>query len=470
MNTPESNRVEPAVSQKPPEQTGRWRTVVCGLLLLCAIQLAAGPKIRLSQWETNADSNAGLAEGMAWLRGRLDLPPIVNGHLDWSYPEPTGNPGDPARRLHDTAFVTERGRIYNVFPPMVAILTVILNPVHTFLGLPEGFWPAATSVYLVYLPLVLTGFVVFNRRLNDPVWAAVLTLGWIGGSAVLPNLHAAQGGQLAQTYHVVSQVGLLILAADVMGRQRIWPGLIGLLISTYTRQLTCLYGLVLLWMAFRRHGPRGVMLCTLGLAFIAAPLCILNHLKFGNPLDFGYRHIYVGRETENMAVNCLTHGAFSPRFIPTNAYYLHLAPPRIGDVSLTNINIQEDNPFGTSLWITTPLAVWAVVSVRQWWRQREARWLMLGTVPVMLGLLCYHSPGYLELGYNRFALDFLPIWLLVAAPFTRGGRRTWISAALIAWGLLYFQAIVPNVRIQPRTEMRGVLHQGDQWRSLSRSC
>ena len=69
---------------------------------------------------------------------------------------------------------------------------------------------------------------------------------------------------------------------------------------------------------------------------------------------------------------------------------------------------------------------------------------MVGTIPVMLGLLCYHSPGFLELGYNRFALDFLPIWLLVSAPFTHGGRRTWISVVLTAWSLLYFQAIVPN--------------------------
>lgn len=442
---------------KPARFVARWQPWVCLALLLAAIQLVAGPKICLSQWEATADSNAGIAEGEAWLRGRLDLPPVVNGHLDWSYPDSGENPENPARRLHDTAFVATRDRIYNVFPPLAAIATVIMTPLHRVLGFPEGFWPAASLVYLIYLPLVVTGFVVFNRRVGDPAWTAVLTLGWICGSAVLPNLHAAQGGQLAQIYHVVSQVGLLILADDVLGKQRIWPGLIGLLISTYARQLTCLYGVVLLWAAWRRHGPRAAAWCAAGLAAIAAPLCTLNYLKFGNPLDFGYRYIYVGRETEEMAVNCLAHGAFSPHFITPNAYYLHVAPPRIVDISMTGLNIQEDNPYGTSFWITTPMAIWVLVSVRQWWRRREARWLMLGTLPVMLGLLCYHSPGYLELGYNRFALDFLPIWLLVAAPFTHGGRRTWISAALITWSLLYFQSIVPNVRFQPRAETRGTM-------------
>lgn len=430
--------------QSPPPWRGRYRTIICLVLLFAAIQLVAGPKIQLSQWQASEEWNAGIAEGGAWLRGRLDLPPLVNGRLDWSYPMATGDGSDFARRLHDTAYVPNQDRIYNVFPPLAAIMTVALTPLHRVLGLPDGFWPAATMVYLIYIPLVISGFVVCNRRMNDPVWAAVLTLGWICGSAVLPNLRAAQGGQLAQIYHVVSQIGLLILAADVMGRQRIWPGLIGLMISTYSRQLTCLYGIVLLWVAFQKYGPRGLALCSGGLAAIAAPLCVLNYAKFGNPFDFGYRYIYTGRELEEMAVNCLQHGAFSPRFIPSNFYYMHIAPPRIADVSLTGINVQEDNPYGTSLWITTPMAVWALLSAGQWWREPSARMLMLGTIPVMLGLLCYHSPGFLELGYNRFALDFLPIWFLVSAPFTRGRRRTSASVVLMMWSLLYFQAIVPN--------------------------
>lgn len=53
--------------------------------------------------------------------------------------------------------------------------------------------------------------------------------------------------------------------------------------------------------------------------------------------------------------------------------------------------------------------------------------------------------GYLELGYSRFALDFLPVWLAVVAPHTRGGWRAWFTLAAAAWGLLYFHEIVPDV-------------------------
>jgi hypothetical protein len=73
---------------------------------------------------------------------------------------------------------------------------------------------------------------------------------------------------------------------------------------------------------------------------------------------------------------------------------------------------------------------------------------MLGTLPVMAGLLCYHGPGFMENGYSRFALDFLPIWLAVVAPRTRGGWRTWFTLACVAWSLLYFQAIVPDVSVK----------------------
>ena len=153
---------------------------------------------------------------------------------------------------------------------------------------------------------------------------------------------------------------------------------------------------------------------------IAVPLLSLNYMKFGNPLDFGYSYIYADRETESMGRRCAEHGTFSTHFIRENLYYMHLAPPRVGEVSVAGIQISEDNPHSTSLWITTPLAVWVLLAAGSWWREVNGRLLMMGSLLVMAGLLCYHSPGFMALGYCRFALDFLPIWMLVAAPFMRG--------------------------------------------------
>ena len=446
----------------------RRRMLGCFLLMMAAIQLTLGSKILLSQWELLADKNAGVAEGVAWLNGRLDLPPTVGVTLDWNYPPLPADAGNPSYRLHDTAYFEPTGKLYNVFPPMVSILTVVLSPLHRFLlGGRADLWLQTPYVLLVFWPLPIVGFLVFRRRTGDSAWAALLTLALMGGTAVLPTLAQARHGWLGGIDHVVSQVGLLILAADILGKQRIWPGLIGLLICTYTRQMTFLYGIPLLWIALRstrsgsalpRWNVRRFLYCGAGLAVIAGPLLSLNYFKFGHPLDFGYSYIYVGRETEPMGRRYEEHGTFSTHFIPENLYYMHLAPPRIGEITAAGVQISNDNPSSTSLWITTPLAVWVLLSVGCWWREVNGRTLMMGSLLVMAGLLCYHSPGFLAPGYCRFALDFLPIWLLVAAPFTRGGWRTWLTLGCVAWSLLYFQAIVEDDHVvTPRASRKTMM-------------
>ncbi len=445
----ETNTSErPVSSAKPAATEPRWRVVFCFLLTLAAIQLVAGPKMRLSQWNIEADSNAALAEGTAWLKGRLDIPPFRNGELDWSYAPAEGFAKEPDSRLHDTAASPDGEKSYNVFPPLMAFLTVALAPLHGLLEHPQGMWLPQAYVLLVFWPLPIVGFVVFYRRTRDSAWAGLLTLAWIAGTAVLPNLHEARTGLLGQIHHVVSQVGLLIFAADMLGRQRIWPSIIGIAIATYTRQITFLYGLPLLWVAWQ-HGRRQVIMAVVGLAVVASPLLTLNYLKFGNPLEFGYRYIYVGRETGYMGARCLRYGTFNPRFIwgvddgHGNFYYQHLALPRV-EPSLMEIKISDDNQNGQSIWITNPLLLLVFLGARCWWRDKKSRILMLGTLPVLIGVLCYHSPGYMEHGYSRFALDYLPIWLVVLAPQTRGRWRTWFTLACTAWSLLYFQAIVPD--------------------------
>lgn len=408
----------------------RWTNIGCFLLLAVALHVAFGHIVRLSQWQLLPEYNAGVQEGVAWLSGRLDLP--FEGD----------DPADPDQRGWDTAVFTPPGeqtpRVYNVFPPLISILTAALHPLHHGpMGLPTGVWSPWTMVWLVYWPLVLVGFVAFRQRAGDAGWAALLVFALIGGTAVLPQLVFSGKGLLGQLNQVISQIGILLIAYDVLGRRRIWPGLIGLLIATYTRQLTFLYGGALIWAAWKRAGLRGAAWAAAGLAVIAAPLLALNHAKFGNALDFGYRHIYVNRD-DPVAQKVHDHGVFSPRFIPENAYYMLLAPPRVDELTPVSIRISETNDASTSIWITTPIALMIYFAAPAWWREPAARALMLATLPILIGHLCYHSPGWLARGYNRFALDYLPVWLVVVAPWTRGKWRTAFTLACIAWSVWYF--------------------------------
>lgn len=404
----------------------RWRTIACFMLMLAALQIVLGPKIRLSQWALSADENAGVKEGVAWLNGRLDL---------------ADQGPDPAhKRMHDTAYFN--GKVYNVFPPLIGFLTVILAPLHQLLLGHVDFWLQSPMLLLLYWPLPVAGFVVFRKQTGDAAWAALLTVAWMGGTSLLPCLAYTRTSHLGPLYHVTSQVGLLIFAADLMGKRRIWPSLIGLAISIWSRQLTCLYALPLLIVAYKQ---KRLALAILGLSFIASPLMLLNHYKFGSAFDFGYKYIYVGREADPIAQRALNHGVFSPDFILENLWYTFLAPPRVEDISIGLIQVEPTSLMGTGLLVTTPLIWLTVISLREWWRDGQRRLLMLSTLPVIAGLSMYHSPGFLQYGFCRFSLDFLPIWLAVIAPWTRGGWRTWFTLSCTALSLLYFQAVVPTV-------------------------
>lgn len=421
MTTPTLNQPPHAATNVEP----RWRVVACFLLMLAAIQIALGPKIQLSQWGVAAKDDAGVAEGVAWLSGRLDIP--HEGR-------------DAARdRMHDTAFFN--GKVYNVFPPLMGVLTVLLSPLNRALGVDVGFWLPGPYVLLVFWPLPILGFLAFRRQLNDSAWAALLTLAWIGGTSLLPNLAYARTGHLGPINHVICQTGLLLILLDLLGSQRIWPSFIGLLIATWTRQMTFLYAIPILWVAWQK---KRLPVCLAGLILIISPLLVLNTLKFGSPFEFGYRYIYVNRETEELAQRCAQYGTFSPRFLLGGLYYMHLAPFRIDDISLNNVNITAANLNGTSIWLTSPILIAVLLSRRQWWADRSRRVLMLTSFLVMLGVCSYHSPGFLQSGYNRFALDFLIVWLVVAAPWVFQQHRRWFAVFCIAWSLLYFQAIVPN--------------------------
>ncbi len=92
---------------------------------------------------------------------------------------------------------------------------------------------------------------------------------------------------------------------------------------------------------------------------------------------------------------------------------------------------------GASIWLTSPLLIGVLLTARRWWADPGRRALMLASFAVAAGLMCYHTTGAKDTGYYRYALDFVPIWLLVIAPYTARPRAVpWVLACL-AYGALY---------------------------------
>lgn len=412
-----------------PCAESRGRVVLVFLLMVVALYVAAGPLLRLSLWRVEPGHNHGLLEARAWCAGRLDL--------DATGPHPELGHGRP----RDTAY--RNGKIYNVFPPLFSFISFVVLKLQHLQRLTGadlmGFY-APWYVALVALPLPLVGFWAFRTVTGRSEWAAVMTAYWLLGTPMLHMLVNCRRGSINELNHVLSSVGLLLIAGDLLGRRRIWPAAVGLLIACWTRQLTFLYLGAMVWIVWRLVPRRRLALVTVLTAATVAAAAVgsLNWAKFGNPLDSGYASIYEGR-SDIYAQRARQHGLFDLRWLPRNLWYMNVQPP---EFRLPPMQIQlSGHGDGTSIWLTSPLLLFGLWDVRRWWRDPARRALMLASLAVIFGFLCYHNTGSVQRGFFRFALDFAPVWLMVFAPYLMHGRRRWIALACLAYSALYFHVL-----------------------------
>ena len=462
------------------------------LMVLVVLELANGLGAAWLRWEVTTTWNPAFLEGLSWWHGQLSLP----------------------YRLWDTAYLAEIDKVYNVFPPLQSIIGFLATaPLQWTPEAPQLVEMRVLPLLLFGVPLPIVGYVVFYRRVGGKIadysepgrprprlrianpsptpgrggapsgkrqnaktpkcqpsivnrqllWAAVLTLGWLGGTAVLPCIQEARHGGVHHINHLLSQVGLLLLAGELVGRRRIGVALIGLLIACWSRQMTGLYGVALLVVAWqtetskRRESTgetpvpqsgrnlglltvmpgyvRRMVVAVIGLAVIAAVPMGLNWAKFGSPLESGYELIYVDRDHE-LARDARAHGLWSPKFIARNAYYMNAAIPW-GFTEDGGLGWRPSE-HGTSIWLTTPLLAFVLLGAGAWWREVPARTLMLCSVPLICILLLYHGTGRLQYGYWRFALDFIPVWLVVGGCWLTTGWRRYATLGCVAWSVTYF--------------------------------
>jgi hypothetical protein len=396
--------------------------MAAGVLILVALLHGRGPA--WFRWTLTTQYNPALLEAWSWWHGRLELP-----HSLW-----------------DTACVPETKRIYNAFPPLATLVGfVALAP---WAGRALKDFPT-----LVHLPLLLLGwlptvvaFAVFRSRTGRIGAAAILTLAWLGGTAVWSCMDQARADGVHHVNHLLSQIGLLIFAGELLGRRRTSVLIAGLLMAAWSRQLAILYALPLLWLGWMNRGGRGLSTqfdaappapraILLGLALIVAVPMALNAAKFGSPFETGYRYIYVDRTT-GIAEDARAHGLFSAHFLPRNLYYMNLATPWSLDAD--GHPRWQPSPHGASLWLTSPILLMCVAAAGVWGRSPASRALMLASVAALAGHALYHNTGYVQYGYYRFALDVVPVWLIVAAPWLVTGWRLRLTVTCTFWSLIYF--------------------------------
>lgn len=321
------------------------------------------------------------------------------------------------------------GRWYVSFPPLPALLML---PLVAIRGLSVS--DIAFSVVLGAINVSLFYVVLSRLGTGDAkfkTWLCVLMgLG-------TPLWYCAALGSVWYTAHVAAVTCLCLYALEAIGRNR--PLVTGLWLGLgFLARAPVLLAFPLSLVLGLRPGRgwqksiRYLLLFALGTAPALLGQAAYNWARFGSPLEFGYRWMNSpGPLLERQA----TWGQFSLHFLPENLYTLLIRPPI---VSSSPLHVEPD-PWGMGLLFTCPALLLALART---WRsapttERRASLrlgLWLSILLVQVPSLLYFNTGSYQFGY-RFALDWLPLGVLLAA-MGIGGRLRWWDKALVVVGVL----------------------------------
>lgn len=366
----------------------------------------------------SARENPQVGEAQAWWSGRLDL----------------------TERHWDTAL--KDGKIYSHFPLMFSLIAAAFGPLTW--GVPHWF-----IVFGVVLPIPVLTYVLLHRRTGSARWATLLTLALIMGTSAWPVLRlAVRSAGPYYVNHALSLVGSLVFLIEYFGKRRTWLAAAGVTVATLSRQMTAALFLPLACMAWEQNSAQRPRAVAAAAAFFTVTIALnltLNALKFGHPLDTGYQHIYEGRPPERLSSDAVQHGVFSPRFIPRNLYYSNLGLPEVHSIQgeFGREMYLTPNELGTGIWWTTPLLILLIIEWRRLFAEPRTRCLLLAGLAIYGALLFFHGTGYVQRGFNRFSLDYMPIVFASIAPACMTGWRRWAVPLAIGWSVLYFAVIAP---------------------------
>jgi len=385
---------------------------------------------------------------------------FLHGHLDLIHV--------PAPPYDLTPF---EGHWYVSFPPLPALLMLPLVALRglTISDVAFSVVLGALNVSLFYTVLARSGLWDLGLGIWDLKFGTWLCLLLGLGT---PLWYCAAMGSVWYTAHVVAVTCLCLYALEVLGRNRpvltgLWLGLGFLARAPVLLAFPLTLTLSLQKARNLRDTTRFLLLLALGMAPALLGQVAYNCARFGSPLEFGYRWMNSpGPLLERQA----TWGQFSLHFLPENLYTLLIRPPL---VSLAPLRVEPD-PWGMGLLLTCPALLLALPTLakvasgsgdgatpdgrRCFWSERCCQTfarvrlgLWLSIALVQLPSLLYFNTGSYQFGY-RFALDWLPLGLLLVALET-GGRLRWWGKALIAasmlmhfWGVLW---MYPNFNGQP---------------------
>ena len=186
-------------------------------------------------------------------------------------------------------------------------------------------------------------------------------------------------------------------------------------------------------------------------AFVLAWL-LFNDLRFGDPFDFGHRHLFV---------------RWTPRIERWGLFDIHYLSRNLAAMLVLTPWIVDEPPYlqlgyhGLAIWVTTPALLYLLwpgkrtIDVmdtpprarRLWpeWRSELLAPLWICVAAVALPSLLYHNTGWMQFGY-RFSNDYMIFLVMLLAvrdrPITRSFRAlVVVSVVVCTFGALTFNRV-----------------------------
>jgi len=330
------------------------------------------------------------------------------------------------------------GRFQLPFPPFPAMLLV---PFVAVFG-------EATRVVPISLALTALNILILTRLLRK-LNVEEPFIPWIVAAFILgsPYWGVVRGSSIGSYFsHVVAVTGILLALNEAFGKAR--GILVGLALGAafLSRQLsiyTAILLIVVLWQQPRFDSLKRklVNLAGFGTSFGAAVgvYLLFNWLRFGNPLNTGYSYWL---ETDGfMVARQAQYGNFHPWYLFHNFAYMFIQGFHLEFDPPMYLDKPHMDPFGTSITFGSPFLFFAFMARDR----KDIRWAAWTSIALCLThALLYYGNGWVQENGIRYALDFIPMaMVLVAMGIKHVQTKIWKAAIIysIALNLLAFSLI-----------------------------
>lgn len=368
------------------------RLVISTILVLLVLAFFGVLGLGVLRETAGSNSYAILADG--WLHGRFDVD-----------------------RCADNDCALYNGKTFVIFPPVPG---AIVLPFVALFGVDFHFF-----MPLSVLAFALSGWlwwrIARHAALGRDLAILLCLLILFATPLFFVTLRGDRVWFFAQGWGFLFATAALYCA--VVSKKAVWAGLfIGM--AFLSRQMTILY-LPLLYVLlldpdtplFRIEGAairRALALAAFPVLAVAIYLAY-NQVRFGAPLETGYSYIFPRSWETGAAAGLFSRervrelGIFSGGYFLFNAIYMFFAGPHVEFVGRYKTELGGFDVNGASLFLVTPALLLALLA--KWDR---GFWFGLGIVAVILGMtLFYHSNGFSQYSAQRYALDWLPVLLLL---------------------------------------------------------